>query len=335
MAPRRPEQEGETVNVRLLMVAGMAAALVGVPVGAASAGGRTTSRDSATSCTASADLRLPGNVLILSQDDTERHPVLITSCPLTAASLTVLSSTNEQADFIAWGQDPVVSGDTANWAEYAFNYVPGRTYHTDQSSYGLYDDPDGNLDQVTIATHSFMVKDATYATLKSVTRLKRTTTIVGTTRQWVQGIAGLGAVEYHAERVIVERRRGSAWLAVKTATSSAAGKLSVKLPTGTKYIYRLVVPSTSSLETSLPPPTSPVPLPSTPTTVAPPTTPPTTVPATTTTTTDPGCYPLDSEGNCYEPGEYCPTADHGMTGIAGDGKQITCEDNNGWRWEPT
>ncbi len=47
-----------------------------------------------------------------------------------------------------------------------------------------------------------------------------------------------------------------------------------------------------------------------------------------------GCYPLDSEGNCYMPGEYCPNADHGMQGVAGNGEAIVCEDNNGWRWEP-
>ena len=28
-------------------------------------------------------------------------------------------------------------------------------------------------------------------------------------------------------------------------------------------------------------------------------------------------------------------ADAGMTGVAGDGKTITCENNNGLRWEPT
>jgi hypothetical protein len=43
---------------------------------------------------------------------------------------------------------------------------------------------------------------------------------------------------------------------------------------------------------------------------------------------------LSSGGNCYEPGEYCPTADQGMTGVAGDGKAIKCENNNGLRWEP-
>jgi hypothetical protein len=47
------------------------------------------------------------------------------------------------------------------------------------------------------------------------------------------------------------------------------------------------------------------------------------------------CTPLSNEGTCYEPGEYCRTTDHGATGIAGDGEAIICEDNDGWRWEPT
>ncbi len=46
------------------------------------------------------------------------------------------------------------------------------------------------------------------------------------------------------------------------------------------------------------------------------------------------CYPLSNEGTCYEPGEFCRDSDHGVTGIAGDGEKIICEDNNGWRWEP-
>jgi hypothetical protein len=46
------------------------------------------------------------------------------------------------------------------------------------------------------------------------------------------------------------------------------------------------------------------------------------------------CYPLSNEGTCYEPGEFCRDRDHGAHGIAGDGKPIVCEDNNGWRWEP-
>jgi hypothetical protein len=47
-----------------------------------------------------------------------------------------------------------------------------------------------------------------------------------------------------------------------------------------------------------------------------------------------GCHPLTDSGNCYEPGEFCRNSDHGMTGVAGDGEAIECEDNNGWRWEP-
>jgi hypothetical protein len=47
-----------------------------------------------------------------------------------------------------------------------------------------------------------------------------------------------------------------------------------------------------------------------------------------------GCYPKTSSGNCYEPGEFCPHADAGMHGVAGDGKAIICENNNGLRWEP-
>src|SRR5437773_2666816 len=47
------------------------------------------------------------------------------------------------------------------------------------------------------------------------------------------------------------------------------------------------------------------------------------------------CYPLTNSGNCYEPGDYCRAADHGASGIAGDGEPITCIYNNGWRWEPS
>lgn len=49
-----------------------------------------------------------------------------------------------------------------------------------------------------------------------------------------------------------------------------------------------------------------------------------------------GCRPLSDEGTCYEPGEFCRTSDHGVTGVAGDGEAIACEDDSGWwRWEPT
>jgi len=46
------------------------------------------------------------------------------------------------------------------------------------------------------------------------------------------------------------------------------------------------------------------------------------------------CHPLTSGGKCYEPGEYCRSTDHDVTGLAGDGKVIVCWDNDGWRWEP-
>jgi hypothetical protein len=47
-----------------------------------------------------------------------------------------------------------------------------------------------------------------------------------------------------------------------------------------------------------------------------------------------GCYPLSDENTCYEPGEYCRDSDHGKSGVAGDGKAIICEDDDGWRWAP-
>jgi hypothetical protein len=44
---------------------------------------------------------------------------------------------------------------------------------------------------------------------------------------------------------------------------------------------------------------------------------------------------MTSSGNCYSAGEFCSDADHGVSGTAGNGEAITCEDNNGWRWEPS
>jgi hypothetical protein len=44
---------------------------------------------------------------------------------------------------------------------------------------------------------------------------------------------------------------------------------------------------------------------------------------------------MTDEGGCYEPGEYCRTSDEGTSGVAGDGQPITCENNDGWRWEAT
>jgi hypothetical protein len=58
-------------------------------------------------------------------------------------------------------------------------------------------------------------------------------------------------------------------------------------------------------------------------------------PAPPASVTPASCYPLSDEGTCYEPGEYCRDDDQGTSGIAGDGEAITCEDNDGWRWEPS
>lgn len=48
------------------------------------------------------------------------------------------------------------------------------------------------------------------------------------------------------------------------------------------------------------------------------------------------CHPQTSGGNCYEPGEFCSKAEHNESGVAGDGKPITCEPPSSgttWRWE--
>jgi hypothetical protein len=50
----------------------------------------------------------------------------------------------------------------------------------------------------------------------------------------------------------------------------------------------------------------------------------------------PACSPLTSGGNCYEPGEFCPAKYHGMSGVAGDGKAITCSyypSSGTWHWK--
>jgi hypothetical protein len=54
-----------------------------------------------------------------------------------------------------------------------------------------------------------------------------------------------------------------------------------------------------------------------------------------TTAQTQSCCPLTNSGNCYKPGEYCRIADHSKHGIDANGKSIVCEDDNGWRWEPS
>ena len=111
--------------------------------------------------------------------------------------------------------------------------------------------------------------------------------------------------------------------------------------TATMFLASCSGSSVTPVASSSPPsqvpsaPTTPAavaPAPTTPAPVAPaPTTPAAVAPA---PTTPAGCYPKSDEGTCYEPGEYCRDVDHGTSGVAGDGEAITCEDNDGWRWEP-
>jgi hypothetical protein len=83
---------------------------------------------------------------------------------------------------------------------------------------------------------------------------------------------------------------------------------------------------------------TPAPTPTLTLTTAPPTLPATTAPAAppVTAAAPPAaaCSPRTSSGNCYKPGEFCPKSDHDASGVAGDGENITCENNDGWRWEP-
>ena len=46
------------------------------------------------------------------------------------------------------------------------------------------------------------------------------------------------------------------------------------------------------------------------------------------------CHPTSKKGNCYEPGEMCAKTQYRESGVAGDGKSITCKEVKGiWRWE--
>jgi hypothetical protein len=61
----------------------------------------------------------------------------------------------------------------------------------------------------------------------------------------------------------------------------------------------------------------------------------TTAPAAAGSSSPSSCYPQTKSGNCYEPGEMCRKGDRGSSGVSGGGESIRCEDNDGWRWEPS
>jgi cytoskeletal protein RodZ len=127
-----------------------------------------------------------------------------------------------------------------------------------------------------------------------------------------------------------------------SSTPSTTSSLIARTPAATAS-PTVTKPATATQTVTTAPPTTPAPpatptqtaaavqqtAPATPartTSAAPPAPPASTVPA--------SCYPLSDAGHCYEPGEFCRTSDHGASGVAGDGKAIKCEDNDGWRWEP-
>lgn len=139
----------------------------------------------------------------------------------------------------------------------------------------------------------------------------------------------------HAEVTATSR---VALLKNERATGSASGNGTRTLrfrvgdaTAGTRIVIHLRVSShgrTGSCQASFTPRAAAAPKPATQPAAAPSSAP---VPTPTTAS----CYPISDEGTCYEPGEYCRDDDHGVTGVAGDGETITCEYNDGWRWEPT
>jgi hypothetical protein len=45
------------------------------------------------------------------------------------------------------------------------------------------------------------------------------------------------------------------------------------------------------------------------------------------------CFPRSTAGNCYHAGQICAKKSHGESGVAGNGRAITCIDDAGiWRW---
>ena len=125
---------------------------------------------------------------------------------------------------------------------------------------------------------------------------------------------------------------------VPTVRASAASTSQAPAPTATAHTPKPPPPRPRPTATTAPPappthaaqavPATHAPPPPPPTTPAAPPPPPVTQAAPT------GCTPKTDSGNCYQPGEFCRDSDHGVTGVAGNGERIECEDNDGWRWEP-
>lgn len=113
-------------------------------------------------------------------------------------------------------------------------------------------------------------------------------------------------------------------------TSSAPARLAAPTPSST---HRAAAASTTQMDHSpAPAPSSSSPAPAT-AAPAPAYVPPSTPAPPAAQQPAPACSPTTRSGHCYEPGEFCPKRDRGLSGTAGDGKPITCENNDGWRWE--
>jgi hypothetical protein len=131
--------------------------------------------------------------------------------------------------------------------------------------------------------------------------------------------AGLGALIVLLVVIIVATN--------KSNTPAAATSLSSPGPSPTNSVVSTPAPKpTLTLTTA--PPTLPATAPA-----APPVAP-AAPPVTAAAPPAAACSPQTSSGNCYKPGEFCPKSDHDASGVAGDGENITCENNDGWRWEP-
>lgn len=112
-----------------------------------------------------------------------------------------------------------------------------------------------------------------------------------------------------------------------TPRQSVVAVTATPTPTRAKDTPRVTPSSVATTERAAAPTTSAT----TPTTQAP--APTSQAPAPSTPAAQPSCYPTTSSGNCYEPGEFCPKADHNQSGVAADGESISCEYDNGyWRW---
>lgn len=151
------------------------------------------------------------------------------------------------------------------------------------------------------------------------------------------------------------RRRGAISAVVGIVAIFAIASQSTP-PTTTTVLSPTAIGTATAVAVSPTPPASPSPSPS-PVTTPPPAPLPSSVPPSTaaaapvhtsaapvhttkapqpvkTTAQAQGCYPLTDGGNCYKPGEFCRTTDHGKTGIDANGDPIKCVDNDRWRWEP-